>query len=93
VNFQTAALLVEHGIAPQDYEGLSEEFDLLQVSSGVLHDPETCADLPEHLEELLRDPIVWLPGVVPYGDLWKDLRFGVPPQRVRLCPICYARAD
>ncbi len=78
-------------MTPQDYEALSEEYDLLQSNSGILHDPEACAELPEHLAEVLRDPVVWLPGVVPYGDLWKDLRFGLPPQRVRLCPSCYAK--
>jgi hypothetical protein len=90
VNFQTAALLVTHGIAPQEFEALCEEYDLLQVASAVLHDPETCAEMPEHLEELLRDPVLWVPGVVPYGDLWKDLRCGIPARNVRLCPVCYA---
>jgi hypothetical protein len=91
VNFQSAALLVEHGIAPQDYDELSEEFDLLQVSSGLLHDPEACAELPEHLEEILRGTMVWLPGVVPYGELWRDLRIGLPARAVRLCPVCYTK--
>jgi hypothetical protein len=91
VNFQAAALLVEHGITPQDFESLSEEFDLLQPTAGVLHDPEACSELPDHLAELLREPIVWLPGVIPYGDLWKDIRVGVAPQRVRLCPVCYGK--
>jgi hypothetical protein len=89
VNYESAALLIAHGITPQDYEEMSDEYDLLQAGSGLLHDPEDCAERPEHLKEVLKEAIVWLPGVVPYGDLWKDLRAGLPPRGVRLCPVCY----
>ena len=89
MNFESAALLVAKGITPQDFEELSGEYDLLQADSGVLHDPEDCAERPEHLSEILQGAIVWLPGVVPYGDLWKDLRVSLPARSVRLCPTCY----
>jgi hypothetical protein len=89
VNYESAALLVSHGITPQDFEEFSEEYDLLQASTGALHDPEVCVERPDHLAEVLQGTIVWLPGVAPYGDLWKDLRFGLPAKKVRLCPICY----
>jgi hypothetical protein len=89
VNYESAALLIAHGMTPQDYEEMSDEYDLLQAGSGILHDPEDCAERPDHLKEVLKESILWLPGVVPYGDLWKDLRAGLPARAVRLCAICY----
>ena len=76
MHFQAAALLIEHGITPQSFDTLAEEYDLLTVHEAILHDPETASENPAHRGRILKGPIVWLPGTVPYGNLWKDTRVG-----------------
>jgi hypothetical protein len=76
-------------MSPQDYSELAEEFDLLNVEEAVLHDPDSAADDVTHLEQVLSGAVVWIPGAVPYGNLWRDLRVGVPPQPVKLCASCF----
>lgn len=80
---------MQRGLSPQDFEELTEEYDLLAVSEGMIHDPESSAEDPKHLEKVLEGAIVWIPGAPPYGDLWRDLRAGVSAQAVRLCPECF----
>jgi hypothetical protein len=89
MHFQNAALLLQRGLSPQDYEVLAEEYDLLSLGTGLLHDPESAAESAEHLEEVLKDGVVWLPGSVPYGNLWRDLRVGLAAHPVKLCAACY----
>ena len=89
VHFQAAAALLQSGLSPQDFEKLTEEFDLLAVDEGLLHDPETLGEDPTHLEAVLRGALVWVPGAVPYGNLWKDLRVGASAAKVTLCGTCF----
>jgi hypothetical protein len=91
MHFQAAALLIEHGMTPQDFDLLAEEFDLLAVEEATLHDPEVASGDPAHLEAILVGAVVWLPGAVPYGSLWRDARVGVPPHSIRLCEKCFPR--
>jgi hypothetical protein len=91
MHFQAAALLVEHGMTPQDFDTLAEEFDILAVEDLALHDPEVASGDPAHLELILKGPVVWLPGAVPYGNLWKDVRAGVPAASIHLCQTCFPR--
>ena len=80
---------MQRGMTPQDYAERAEEFDLLSVDEAVLHDPDSTAEDLAHLEKVLSGAVVWIPGAVPYGDLWRDLRVGVPPQAVKLCASCF----
>ena len=92
MHFQAAAILVQSGLTPQDFEELAESFDLLAVNESLLHDPESAGEDPVHLESILKGPIVWVPGAVPYGNLWRDLRTGVPAANVKLCRACFPPA-
>jgi hypothetical protein len=89
MHFQAAAILLEHGLSPQDFEALAEEFDLLAVDTSVLHDPESVGKDPSHLELVLRGPVVWLPGAVPYANLWRDVRVGCSAKGIQLCSSCF----
>jgi len=91
MHFQAAALLIEHGITPQNFDALAEEYDLLAVRDATLHDPETASGSPAHLEKVLEGPVMWLPGAVPYGNLWKDARVGIEGKSIRLCESCFPR--
>jgi hypothetical protein len=91
MHFQAAALLIEHGMTPQDFDALAEEYDLLTVQEATLHDPESASESPTHLEAVLKGPVVWLPGAVPYGNLWKDARVGVTGRSIQLCESCFPR--
>ncbi len=89
MDFEIAATLAQAGLAPQDFEALAEENDLLSTEDGVLHDPEVCLSAPDHLAAVLARPVVWLPGYAPYGNLWTAVRVGAEASEVALCPRCY----
>lgn len=89
MHFQAAALLIEQGITPQDFEALGQEYDLLAIDQAVLHDPDSAGGDPVHLEAILKGPIAWLPGAVPYGNLWQDIRVSAPARPIKLCPSCF----
>ncbi len=93
MNFEVAALLSQYGIRPQDFESLAEESDILSVDDGRLHDPDVCLEAPDHLQQILARPVVWLPGYAPYGDLWQVVRVGREASPVALCPRCYPDAE
>lgn len=76
-------------MTPQDFEELVEEFDLLALNDNLLHDPESAAEDPAHLESLLGGPVIWVPGSEPYGNLWRDLRVGAPAAAIKLCRLCF----
>lgn len=91
MDIRVAALVSQYGMSPPDFEAIAQESDILSVSEGLLHDPDICLESVEHLEEVFRGPVVWLPAVAPYGDLWQSVRVGTNARRITLCPRCYAR--
>ncbi len=90
MDLKVAALVSQYGMSPPDFEAVAEESDILSVADGLLHDPDVCLEDVEHLEAILRGPTVWLPAVVPYGDLWRSVRVGANARPIALCPTCYA---
>lgn len=91
MDFNVAAIVAQHGISPQDFEALAEEFDLLSVADALLHDPDACLEATEHLDSILAQPVIWLPARAPFGDLWQEVRVGATAAEVSLCPNCYPR--
>jgi hypothetical protein len=93
MDFNAAALAVQLGLAPQDFDDLISAYDLL-TQDGQLHDPEACAARNlAHLGEILSGPVTWLPGTTPYGDVWRSVKFGTQGKAITLCPICYPAED
>ena len=89
MDFNAAALAVQLGLSPQDFDDLISEYDLL-TPDGRLHDPESCAATNlAHLGEILSGAVTWLPGAAPYGDVWRSVKFGSQAQAITLCPTCY----
>jgi hypothetical protein len=92
MDFNAAALAVQLGLSPQDFEDLIGGYDLL-TPDGLLHDPETCAASNlAHLGEILDGEVTWLPGTTPYGDVWRSVKFGPQARPITLCPTCYPPA-
>jgi hypothetical protein len=89
MNLQVATLVTQYGLSPPDFEALAEESDLLSVQDALLHDPDVLLEAADHLEEILRGPVAWLPAVAPFGDLWQLVRVGGSARKVALCPKCY----
>jgi hypothetical protein len=93
MDFKAAALAVQLGLSPQDFEDLIGGYDLL-TSDGLLHDPEACASSNVgHLAEILVGDVTWLPGAAPYGDVWRSVKFGLGATPVTLCPTCYPPSE
>jgi hypothetical protein len=92
MDFQVATLVAQYGMSPADFESLAEESDLLSVQDGLLHDPDILLEAPDHLADILRGAVAWLPAVAPFGDLWQLVRVGGSARKVTLCPRCYPDA-
>jgi hypothetical protein len=89
MDFKAAALAVQLGLSPQDFEDLIAGYDLLTLD-GLLHDPEACASSNlEHLSEILGNGMTWIPGTQPFGEVWRSVRFGPQATPITLCPTCY----
>jgi hypothetical protein len=93
MDFQVATLVAQYGMSPADFEALAEESDLLSVPDGLLHDPDVLLESPDHLAEILKEAVVWLPAVAPFGDLWRHVRVGGSARKVALCRRCYPEAQ
>ncbi len=93
MDFQVATLVAQYGLSPADFEALAEESDLLSVQDGLLHDPDVLLEAADHLDEILKGPVAWLPAVAPFGDLWQVVRVGGSARKVKLCPRCYPEAQ
>jgi hypothetical protein len=92
MDIQVAALVSQYGMSPADFVALAEESDLLSVQDGLLHDPDILLETADHLAEVLRGAVTWLPAVAPFGDLWQLVRVGGSARKVALCPRCYPDA-
>jgi len=89
MDFSVAALAVQLGHSPQDFDDLISTYDVL-TPDGLLHDPEACAASNlGHLGEILSGAVTWLPGMAPYGDLWRSVKSGPEGKAITLCPTCY----
>ncbi|MHB1846680.1 MAG: hypothetical protein ACYCWW_17810 [Deltaproteobacteria bacterium] len=91
MDIKVAALVAQYGIAPQDFEALADDSDLLAVTDGLLHDPDVCLEAADHLEEVLAKPVIWLPAHAPFGDLWREVRVGPEARPLKLCRRCYEK--